>query len=323
MISRIEFVLKCEPMETTTQSISVNKSIQILPFPNDLHIDDGETFLSSFCLMMIEGIEEENPVIEDFTCEMREDFGITFEIKNKLDEQVYNEINPRELLPIQQLEGYQLIITNHWLYIQAASVHGMFNGLQTLCQLILTGTERINENQNGWLIHLIEIYDWSAMKIRGIADDVARGQIPTVEGAKQFIKTISQFKNNWYGRYLEDAFCCSKHPHIGENRGAFTPEELQEIDNYAQRRFVTVFPIFETLGHMDNILTIPEYRELGEFPGSQCLSLANGNIYPLLRDFISELSPCFTSKVFHAGLDETFDLGRGTFSRIHTNDRDC
>lgn len=143
-----------------------------------------------------------------------------------------------------------------------------------------------------------EILDWPDLLIRGISDDVSRGQAPTVQELKREMKLWSQYKINTYAMYIEDIIRTPSHPQIGADRGAYSSEEILEIVQYAKSRYITIFPIIETLGHMDNILTLPEYSSLGEFSGSHCLSIANGNIYPFLREYISEICAYFPKNIY-------------------------
>jgi hypothetical protein len=279
-------------------------SLYLLPWPNSYHLSEKWVHLTKSCIVSVRNINPSHALLQMMAGEFQEAFDIAIEWVSTSP--AFPVVPVPLLNPTQEVEGYILQIRPGYVLLHSATLHGLFNAFQTLSQIL-----QQSDTSADFSLQCCEIIDWPCLQIRGVADDVSRGQIPTVESAKRFIKEISRFKNNYYALYIEDVFRSSRHPAIGKGRGAFTPEELIEIDRYARSRFVTVFPIFETLGHADNILTLPEYRELGEFPGAQCFSPANGNIYPLLRDFIEELSPCFTSKIFHIGLDETWDLGWG------------
>ncbi|MFX1590617.1 MAG: family 20 glycosylhydrolase, partial [Promethearchaeota archaeon] len=221
------------------------------------------------------------------------------------------------LLDIQNEEGYNLEIEKNFVLIYSIHESGLFYGLQTLIQLLKNGflsqskslnlpTEEINEI----FLPEIKIRDKPDLEIRGIAQDISRGQSITVEFAKRYITILSHYKMNFYCLYIEDMFAHPKHPIIGKNRGALTKEEIQEIDNYAKKRFVEFVPIFECLGHVDNILSYKEYEDLGEYPGAQCFNITNKEVFEFLNDFILELSKAFTTKYFHIGCDESFDFGK-------------
>jgi len=309
MYNPIQVIFKCHPVEKNINLQDRDLSVHILPYPNQISIFNLPIFLPLNVKGFLKNISASHSLIQQIQSELEKDFQMKINW-----ESINPELYKKDLVILnsdQEKEGYILNIEKKEIIIQAASLNGLFYGFQSLRQIILGASQFKSENLEGFILPQLNIVDWPCMKIRGIADDISRGQVPTIESAKHFIRDISRFKNNYYALYMEDMFKCSKHPKIGKNRGAFTPEELIELDRYAKSRFITLVPIFETLGHFDNILTIPEYQNLGEFPGAQCLSIANGNIYPLLRDFIEELSPCFSSKLFHIGCDESFDLGHG------------
>ncbi|QEE15443.1 family 20 glycosylhydrolase [Promethearchaeum syntrophicum] len=309
MYNPIQIIFKCNSIEKNMHLQDRDLSVHILPYPNQISISNLQICLPLNVKGFLKNISASHDLLKQIQSEMEKDFQINVEWERINLERYKKDLGI--LNSDQEKEGYVLNIESEEIIIQAASLNGLFYGFQSLRQILLGAFQFKSENSEGFILPQLNIVDWPCLKIRGIADDISRGQVPTIESAKHFIRDISRFKNNYYALYMEDMFKCSKHPKIGKNRGAFTPEELIELDRYAKSRFVTLIPIFETLGHFDNILTIPEYQNLGEFPGAQCLSIANGNIYPLLRDFIGELSPCFSSKMIHIGGDESFDFGKG------------
>ncbi len=314
MYNPIQIIFKCNSIDNITDKRNNDLTVHVLPYPNQISIYNSRVFLPFQVEVYLKNINSSHFLIEQFKSEMLVDFHI--EIKLESNNPSIDEKELSILKSNQEEEGYVLNIDKDEIVINAATLNGLFYGFQSLRQILLGASQFKSESLEGFILPQLNIVDWPCMKVRGVADDISRGQVPTIESAKHFIRDLSRFKNNYYALYMEDMFKCSKHPKIGKNRGAFTPEELIELDRYAKSRFVTLMPIFETLGHFDNILTIPEYQNLGEFPGAQCLSIANGNIYPLLRDFIDELSPCFSSKMFHIGGDESFDLGHGNSKEL-------
>ena len=202
-------------------------------------------------------------------------------------------------------QGYILISNKSEIYIEADSSQGIFYGIQTLIQLInLTSIKK--------LISQVAIIDYPLLRIRGVSDDISRGQAATVENLKKFIKVLSHFKiNHYYLVYMQDMFKFEKHPEIGKGRGAYTKEEIKEVFNYAKKHFVELIPIFQTIGHWENILHNEKYWQYGEFPGSNSLNIANDKIYEILDDMIKDLSEAFKSEYFHIGADESWDVGKG------------
>ncbi|MHA2397607.1 MAG: family 20 glycosylhydrolase [Promethearchaeota archaeon] len=201
-------------------------------------------------------------------------------------------------------QGYLLILKESHLFIESKSLQGIYYGIQTLTQLF-------NSNQNKLSISNLLIIDFPSLQIRGVSDDISRGQAPTIENLKKFIKTLSHFKiNQYYLVYMQDMFKFKNFPDIGEDRGAYSKEEIKDLIYFAKKCFVEIIPIFQTIGHWDNILHNPNYWSYGEFPGSNSLNIANEEIYELLDIMIGELSEVFTSEYFHIGADESFDVGK-------------
>ena len=230
------------------------------------------------------------------------------EIKSFLDKNIklfpgtlYNEVTVKKNY---QDQGYVLISDDSKIIIEAKSEQGIFYGVQTFVQLL-------NSSQDKLSINNIKIIDFPALEIRGISDDISRGQAPKIENLKKFIKTLSHFKiNQYYLVYMQDMFNFKNFPGIAKDRGAYSKEEIKELVDFAKKHFVEIIPIFQTIGHWDNILNNPNYWKYGEFPGSNSLNIANEEIYDLLDKMIGELREVFTSKFFHIGADESFDVGK-------------
>lgn len=202
-------------------------------------------------------------------------------------------------------QGYILVSGKSRIYIEADSPQGLYYGIQTLIQLL-------NCSQNKLSLNEATIIDYPSLLIRGVSDDISRGQAPTIENLKKFVEELSCFKiNHYYLVYMQDMFKFKNHPEIGKDRGAYSKEDIIELVNFAKQHFVDVIPIFQTIGHWDNILYHPDYWKYGEFPASNSLNIANGEIYDLLDEMISELSESFKSEYFHIAADESWDVGKG------------
>jgi hypothetical protein len=202
-------------------------------------------------------------------------------------------------------QGYILISNpaNQNIGIWADSSLGIFYAIQTIYQIL--NYSPVKEA----VFPKVEILDFPDMAIRGISDDISRGQAATIGGVKRFMVELSRFKMNHYYLYIEDVVEFQKHPEIGKGRGAFTKQQIKELIEFGKQYFITLSPVFESLGHMDNIITLPGYQEYAEFPGSDCLNIANPKSYELLDDLYQELADMFESPYFHVGCDESQELG--------------
>ena len=201
-------------------------------------------------------------------------------------------------------QGYVLVLDESKLLLHAESLHGLFYGIQTVIQLL-------NSNSSKDLLPDIAIIDFPQLEIRGVSDDISRGQSATIDNLKKFIKILSHFKiNHYYLVYMQDMFKFKGYPDIGQGRGRYSKGEIKDLYNYAKEHFVELIPIFQTIGHWDNILNHENYWRYGEFPGSNSLNIANEEIYLLLDNMIEDLSEVFKSEYFHIAADESWDVGK-------------
>ena len=204
----------------------------------------------------------------------------------------------------QTEQGYVIFFRESKLFIESNSPQGIFYGIQTLIQMI-------NSTPNKKSINQVVIIDFPLISIRGISDDISRGQAATIENLKKFVKLLSHFKiNHYYLVYMQDMFQFRNHPEIGIERGAYSKEEVKELVIFAKMHFVELIPIFQTIGHWENILHNPKYWQYGEFPASNSLNIANNEIYDLLDEMIGELSEVFRSQYFHIAADESWDVAK-------------
>lgn len=206
-------------------------------------------------------------------------------------------------------EAYTLKIENKEITISAKTPKGIFFGVQSLIQLL----------ENHKSIPLCKIIDFPDMQIRGISDDISRGQVSTLDNFKKIISFISKYKMNTYMPYLEDMIKFDSYPAIGKNRGALTKVEIEELVKFADNYFIEVIPIFQTLGHFENILSLPEFINYADFPGAASLDVTEEKTYTFLETMLKEIFEIFPSKNFHIGADESYDVGLGKSKALLEN----
>ncbi|MGA7161472.1 MAG: family 20 glycosylhydrolase [Bacteroidota bacterium] len=208
------------------------------------------------------------------------------------------------LTPAMKEEGYFLDVDANGVVVIAESEKGKFYGVMSLLQMLYREKRSI-------LVGGVTIEDFPLEKIRGISDDISRGQVSTVENFKKIIRFLARYKLNTFSPYLEDMFAFKEYPLIGKGRGALTAQEVKELDGYAKKYYVDMIPTFETLGHWENVLAKPEYVAYAEFPGAQTLNVSDEKIYTMLDEMIGELCASFSSPYFNMGADESWDVGLG------------
>ncbi|MHA1146873.1 MAG: family 20 glycosylhydrolase [Promethearchaeota archaeon] len=230
--------------------------------------------------------------------------------KDSFTEAIYNDIIKKEKYKEQ---GYLICSSHQQILIEAPSSQGLFYGIQLFCQVL-------NSNDNRSDFNNLIVLDYPSLLIRGVSDDISRGQAANVENLKKFIRELSRFKiNHYYLVYMQEMFHFNNHPDIGKNRGRYTKQDIVELTQYANHHFVELIPVFNANGHWENILHQSNYWKYGEFPASNSLNIANEEIYILIDEMISEISKAFTSKYFHMGSDESWDVGKGA-SKDYVNE---
>ncbi len=201
-------------------------------------------------------------------------------------------------------QGYVLLVDGEGAVAASAGEAGRFYAMMSLAQL----TRLDNE---GWTLPAVVVRDKPSLGLRGVSDDISRGQTSTMEDFKQLVRTMARWKMNLYTPYMEDMFELESHPDFSQDRGAFTAEQARELCAYAAKYHVRVVPIFQCLGHLENVLKEPEWEHLAEFPGAHCLSPAVEETYDFIGDALAEVAGAFDDEFLHVGCDESWDIGRG------------
>lgn len=222
----------------------------------------------------------------------------------------FNYIQPDEqndIIKNLSAEGYVLRIFTDKILIEAKTPKGFYYAAMSLIQIL-------EKAENS--LPCVEIIDWPDMKIRGVSDDISRGQVSNLDNFKKIISHIARYKMNTYMPYLEDMLEFEKYPTIGKGRGALTKAEVTEIIAFAKQNFVEVIPIFQTLGHYENILSQEEFLKYAEFPGAASLNVSSEETYKFLEDLLKEVFELFPSEYFHIGADESWDVGLGESKKL-------
>jgi hypothetical protein len=200
-------------------------------------------------------------------------------------------------------DGYLVRVTADGVVVLGETAAGVYYGVQTLIALL-------PEDGSG-AIGAVEIRDTPGLKVRGFMQDYGRRQVPTLATLKRTIVRMGELKLNMFFPYFEDAFAFASHPEIGADRDRFTPDEMRELVAFAVDHHVRIVPIFQGLGHLNDILSTPGLEHLRDADGTDVLNPVDPAATTLLEDLIADACAVFPDPLFHVGLDETFGLGTG------------
>lgn len=223
----------------------------------------------------------------------------------------------------QNPEGYHLLIDNEKILIEAINIKGLFYAIQTVKQLI-----PLTDKKSKVVLPALEIFDYPEFKWRGLNLDCCR-HFMSKDFIKRFIDLLAYQKMNVLHWHLTEdqgwRIEIKKYPEltkIGAYRkyddgtvygGFYTQEDIKEIVNYAQSRFITVVPEIEMPGHSTAaIATYPELSctggpfEVGTLWGvyKDIYCAGNEKTFEFIEDVLSEVIELFPSKYIHIGGDE-------------------
>lgn len=151
--------------------------------------------------------------------------------------------------PMHENEAYHLSVSESGVTLTANTAHGIFNGIQTLMQLM----------RDGMTIPSCEINDWPAFSWRGYMIDVGRNFMP-VNMLKQQIEAMSRYKLNiFHFHFTEDIawrLAIKRYPQLTDasamirNPGQFySEEEFKDLINFCRERHITLVPEIDMPGH--------------------------------------------------------------------------
>ncbi len=149
----------------------------------------------------------------------------------------------------------------------------------------------------------------------GVMIDCSRNAVMKVEQVKKFIDCIKKMGYNTLELYTEDTYEIEGEPWFGYMRGAYSAEEIKEIDNYAIRRGVELIPCIQTLAHLPHLFTVPAYHEVHDV--RDILLVDEPKTYELIEKMIKTCAENFTSRTINIGMDEAGKLGLGRYLKKH------
>lgn len=210
---------------------------------------------------------------------------------------VHCKLSATAISPDKAAEGYTLCINSAGVYLSAVSHAGLFNGFQTLRQLILTGNGRLPYCQ---------IVDWPAFSHRGFMHDCGRN-FRELARLKKEISLASQLKVNTFHWHLCDhpgwRVECICHPKLNspkfrtrDHKNTYSYAEIRELIEFAAKRNIRIIPELDMPGHSDYFIRafgFPMHSEKGMHI-----------IGELIDEFCRQI-PKESCPIIHFGADET------------------
>lgn len=233
-------------------------------------------------------------------------------------------------------EAYRLEITDCGIEIAGGDYAGVFNGVQTLFQLM---PDCIYKKQGAMPVTTpcTVVEDAPQFAYRGFMLDIARTWSDAVR-VKRYIDLISYHKINKLHLHLVDdegwRIEIKSHPELTETGawrggsspiksvygkwgelygGYFTQEQMRDIIEYAAVRNVEIIPEIDLPGHSRTIANIhpeilcdytPDAKTTDGYEYRSAWCATNEGNYALLEDILGEICQLFPSEYVHIGGDE-------------------
>lgn len=199
-------------------------------------------------------------------------------------------------------QAYQIDLARSGIQITANSEAGLFYGCQTLLQLITArgGTLGLPTGR---------ITDWPDLQLREIYWDDAH-HLERLDVLKQAIRQAAFFKINGFVIKLDGHFQYRSAPAVVEPQ-ALSPQELQQLTDFARKYHVQLIPYLDGPGHCAFILKHPEYAALRAFEDCNYeFDVSNPKTYELLTAMYQDLLDATKgSDYFYLSTDEPYYVG--------------
>ena len=207
-------------------------------------------------------------------------------------------------------ESYELTVTNSGAKLTAPNPLGILHGLQTVLQLIETGSD-------GFSVPVVTIKDQPRFAWRGLLIDVGRHYIP-MDVLKRNVDGMAAVKMNVLHLHLSDnegfrveSKRFPKLHEMGSDGLYYTQTDIRDLVAYARDRGIRVMPEFDIPAHSRSWFV--GYPELASTPGTYkiepggvdtVMDPTQEGTYKFLDKFVAEMAKLFPDAYFHIGGDE-------------------
>ncbi len=189
-------------------------------------------------------------------------------------------------------EGYELNISKQKVLLTAKTTHGIFNGIQTLLQILSNDKKLLS----------CRITDWPAYSWRGYMIDVGRNYMP-MNLLKQQIDAMARYKLNvFHFHSTEDIawrFAISRYPQLTaaetmtRNKGKFYSEkEIKELISYCKEKHITFVPEIDMPGHS------------AAFKRAMGVDMQSDSGIVIVKNILQEICAKYDVPYIHIGADE-------------------
>ncbi len=238
------------------------------------------------------------------------------------------------------VEGYTLVVSATGVTIEANQPEGLFDGIQTLRQLLPSQVAASSAQPGPWVVPGVRISDDPRYAYRGAMLDVARHFFP-VATVEKYIDELAMYKINVLHLHLSDdqgwrlavdgwpaLTTVGSRTAVGGGAGGFyTTSDYTTIVKYAQAHFITVVPEIDMPGHVGAALS--SYAALNcdgvappinttETVGHTSLCVGKPAVNQFLTAVVGELAKLTPGPYIHIGGDEAASTSASDYASFMT-----
>jgi hypothetical protein len=143
------------------------------------------------------------------------------------------------------------------------------------------------------------------------------GHNPTVTTAhfRTWLRRLTLLGYDTAMVYTEAGYLLPGEPCFGYQRGAYTLDEMRELDRYAATLGIEMVGSIQALGHLEQVLKWSPNGLLRDTEHTLLVGEPAANA--LVDNMVAFWSQACASRRLHVGMDETYDLGRGRYLDLH------
>jgi hexosaminidase len=262
----------------------------LLPLPQSLQWNAG-FFAAYKCTAVIAdaGLDNEQRLLQN----LLKAKGIQITGKDSTGNKPFIELRIAKIKGTQSSdEAYHLQVKSQSVVITASTSHGIFNGIQTLMQLL----------RDNVIADAVDITDQPAFSWRGYMVDVGRNY-QSVDLLEQQIDQMARYKLNVLHLHLTEDIAwrlfVKKYPQLTasqfmlRNKGMYyTVKDIRQLIDFCKERYITFMPEIDMPGHsaaFKRVFNTDMQSEAG---------------IRIMKDIIKEMCETYKFSYLHIGGDE-------------------
>ena len=259
-----------------------NSVPQLIPKPVSMTVGQGTFTLAATARIVVPtGSEAALPVANDLAGYLQPATGYPLPVVTGTPQAGDIELvlgDPGTLQADPDGEGYQLDTTTTGVTLEAKTTHGLYNGVQTIRQLLPAWITSSSVRPGPWTMPVVQITDYPRYSYRGLMLDIAR-HYESPSAVEQLIEQAAAYKINTFHLHLSDdqgfRIVINGFPNLTsigaqgsvgtggrtmDPGGYWTQADYQAVVADAAAHFMTVIPEVDSPGH-NNAIIMSEYND--------------------------------------------------------------